>query len=195
VSGTPGCSNLPSTSGYIKVSAGGTTLGYISKNFDRQKSYTYKADIAQALVVSLPSLNPFNTPIDITAVNGPDPAHPLVGAVGGSGGYNFNSGQVGYAYLAGTGHTNANSPPSTSAGKSIQSLGYNAPSESQIWTLSCSLALSAQWTNVDESQPPTSFFYDGAVDFVGLVGDFDKFLQTFPGEDAVLVSLSFVPIS
>lgn len=36
-------------------------------------------------------------------------------------------------------------------------------------------------------QPPTSTFYDPAVDFLGLVGDFDKFVDAFPNENAVKV--------
>lgn len=41
------------------------------------------------------------------------------------------------------------SPPSSSAQISIQSLGYNALSESQIWQLNCKLTLSltTQWTD------------------------------------------------
>jgi hypothetical protein len=106
-----------------------------------------------------------------------------LGAVGGSGGYNFNSGNLGYAYLSGTGHTPANSPPSFSAGHAIQTLGYNAPCESTIWYInSATLALTAQWTNTDGSQPATSIFYSPGVDFLGIIGDFAKFVATFPGE-------------
>jgi len=187
------CVPLTSNTGVISVTklSTGTLLGYIRKTFDNQKSYTY-GPIDNALTVALPSSSPFGSAFDITAVNGPDPSHPLVGAVGGSGGYDFT--KDGYAYLAGTGHTNANSPPST-VGHSIQSLGYDAPSESQFWSIDClTLQLSAQWTNVDGSQPPTSLFYDTAVDFLGLVGDIGKFDSKFPGEGTSLVGFTFVPI-
>ena len=47
----------------------------------------------------------------------------------------------------------ANSPPSFSAGHSIQSLGYNAPAESTIWHVDCLTgAVTGQWTNVDGSK-------------------------------------------
>jgi hypothetical protein len=84
-------------------------------------------------------------------------------------------------------------PPSFLAGHAIQALGYNAPCESTIWSLnSATLALTAQWTNVDGSQPATSIFYSPRVDFLGIIGDFAKFVATFPGEGAYLVKLKFV---
>ena len=75
-----------------------------------------------AQTFSLPLTDFFNTPINITAVYGPWPSQPLLGAVGGLGGYFFGLGQVGfvvvyfcsallliyfstrYAYLAGVMH-------------------------------------------------------------------------------------------
>ena len=76
----------------------GTSKGYISKSFDSQNSYTY-GDLASAQTFSLPPTNYFNTPIDITAVNGPSPSQPLLGAVGGSGGFFFGSGQGGFVIV------------------------------------------------------------------------------------------------
>ena len=71
-------------------------LGYIRQTFDGQRSYTF-GTLANALSVQLASTdsNDVGGAIEIRAVNGPDPAHPFVGAVGGSGGYNFNAGQLG----------------------------------------------------------------------------------------------------
>ena len=40
---------------------------------------------------------------------------------------------------------------------------------------------------VGAAQSLASVFYDDAVDFLGLVGDFAKFESTFPGEGAFLV--------
>lgn len=132
-----------------------------------------------------------STPVfHILAVNGPDAAHPYVGAVGGSAGYYFQPGGLGCAYLVGTGHTNAGSPPSFTAGHSIQSLGYNAPAESMIWSHSGNVLL-AQWTNVDGTANPTQTFHDPAVDFVGLTGDLAAFNATFPNENAFAVTLRF----
>ncbi|KAJ7901167.1 hypothetical protein B0H14DRAFT_3852330 [Mycena olivaceomarginata] len=180
-------------SGVIQISraSDGVPLGYVRNTFDGQKSYTF-GSLANALVVTLPA-SPCSGAFDLVATNGPDAAHTNVGAVGGSGGYDFSSGNLGYAYLAGTGHTNANSPPSSSAGTSIQSLSYNGPSESQIWSLNCDTrAITAQWTNTDSTNPATGLFYDPPVDFLGLIGDFTKFTNTFTGEGAFLVTATFV---
>ncbi|KAJ7618333.1 hypothetical protein DFH06DRAFT_97888 [Mycena polygramma] len=191
------CTVLLVNTGYIKVTRDGNDYAYISKTLDGQKSFTKTATgqlDSTALTVTLP-VSPFGGPFDITAT-GSDPSYTLVGAVGGSGGYNFQPNNLGYAYLAATGHTPANTPPSSTAGTSIQSLGYNGPSESQIWSLDCqTLELTAQWTDSDSSQSPTSFFYDGAVDFLGLVGDTSKFAASFPGEGVVFgLKFFFVPV-
>lgn len=190
------CVPLADGRGTIQVrrASNGNVLGYIRKAFDGQNSYTFSSNVLDALTVKLSSTSISSGAQEISAVAGPDPAHPLIGAVGGSGGYNFNPGQLGYAYLSGTGHTPANSPPSSTAGHSIQSLGYNAPAESTIWFVDClTLDITAQWTNADGSRPATSLFYDPPVDFVGLIGDFNKFVSTFPGEGAYLVTLHFIP--
>lgn len=177
--------------GNIAVYRDASLLGYLSKNYDGQRSYTYSANAANAANALTVQFDTSTTVFDITAVNGPSPAFPFVGAVGGSAGYNFAPGQVGYAYLSGTGHTDAGATPSFSAGHAIQSLGYNAPAESMIWSLIGDV-LSAQWINTDGSAHPTSTFYDPAVDFLGLVGDFSRFVSTFPNEGAYLVTLRFV---
>jgi hypothetical protein len=86
--------SYPLSEGVIQVTStsNGAVLGYISKFYDGQNSFTYST-LANAETFSVPSLTSFNTPIDITGVNGPDASHPLLGAVGGSGGYYFGSGQ------------------------------------------------------------------------------------------------------
>ncbi|KAJ6631024.1 hypothetical protein B0H10DRAFT_704360 [Mycena sp. CBHHK59/15] len=190
------CSPLSNTLGYVQVTkSDGTAAGYISKTFDDQRSYTLTTSLSAALQVILPSLSPFDGPIDILASNGPDAAHPYLGAVGGSGGYTFGPGIGGYSYMSGTGASSPNSPPSSSAGTSIQSLGYNAPSESQIWSIDClTRQISAQWTNTDSSQPATSLFYDPLVDFLGLTSDLDTFNDDFVDEGAYAVTFTFVPL-
>ncbi|KAJ2927503.1 hypothetical protein H1R20_g9579, partial [Candolleomyces eurysporus] len=193
----PRASCIPLSNGagkiQVKRESDGSILGYIRNTFDGQNSYTY-GSLENALKVQLSSTSINAGAIEIVAIDGPDNAHPFVGAVGGSAGYNFNPGQLGYTYLSGTGHTPANSPPSFEAGHSIQSLGYNAPAESTVWTVDCLTgSITGQWTNVDGSQPSTSVFYNPAVDFVGLIGDFNKFVETFPNEGAFLVTLQFIP--
>lgn len=79
----------------VKRVSDGVSLGYISKFYDSQASFTITTNPTAAIQVSLPSISPFGTPIDITVLNGQDPNHVLIGAVGGSAGYHFASGQVG----------------------------------------------------------------------------------------------------
>lgn len=167
----------------VRNAATGAELGYISNAYDAQRTYTY-GSIANALRVTPDVPVQEGVPTQITAINGPDPAHAFLGGVGGSGGYKFASGQVGYAYLSGTGHTTANSPPSSTAGNSIQVLGYNGLSESTIWMFDCtSLAIAAQWTNVDGSQNPTSLMFDPVGNYLALTGDVGALNSAF-GEGA-----------
>jgi hypothetical protein len=173
----------------------GTVLqGYVRKTFDGQNSYTKTSNTADALTVQLPGGAAAAGPFKITTSNGPDPSHNFFGAVGGSGGYNFKANQLGYAYLSGTGNTPAGSPPSFSAGHSIQALGYNAPAESTIYSINCQTRqISAIWVNVDETTSNAQFMYDPSVDFLSIVGDYAKFVSTFPGEGAVIQTLFFDP--
>ncbi|KAJ7601518.1 hypothetical protein DFH06DRAFT_1406830 [Mycena polygramma] len=178
-------SHSPRNTGFIKITRDGNDYGYISKTLDGQKSFTKTATAqldSTALSVTLP-VSPFSGPFDITA-SGSDPSYTLLGAVGGSGGYNFKPNNLGYAYLAPTGHTPANTPPTPR---------LHRP---QDRSLDCqTLELTAQWTDSDSSKSPTSLFYDGAVDFLGLVGDTSKFAASFPGEGAVFgLKFFFVPV-
>ncbi|KAJ7116361.1 hypothetical protein C8R44DRAFT_792296 [Mycena epipterygia] len=187
---------LPSTPGYIKVTKpNGNAVGYISNEFDGQRSYTVTTSQSTALQVTLqPSSSPFGAPFNILAINGPDVAHPYLGAVGASSGYHFSPGQLGSAYLAGTGASPANSPPSSSAGTSMRSLGYKAPGESEIWSMNCrSGVITAQWTNADSSQPATTIFYDPSVNYLGLTSDLGVLNGHF-GEGAYAVKFAFVPL-
>ncbi|KAJ7086066.1 hypothetical protein B0H15DRAFT_845161 [Mycena belliarum] len=167
--------------------------GFISKHFGAQRSYTGTQSKEFALEVNLPS-QPFSGPFNIRVMNGPDSRHLYLGAAGGSSGYYLASGQLGSAYLASTGMTIADSPPSSSTGPSLQALGYTAPAESQIWSMDCKTwGIKAQWTNSDASQPPTTVFYDPAVDFLGITADLDVYNGNF-AEDAFSVTFTFVPL-
>ncbi|KAF8142736.1 hypothetical protein K438DRAFT_1994647 [Mycena galopus ATCC 62051] len=185
---------LCGSSGYIQISRAndGVPLGYVQKTFVPWPVYTHGA-LENALIVRLPA-SCSSGPIDLVATNGPDAVHNNVGAVGGNMGYNFTPGNLGYAYFSGTGHSDANSPPSLSAGTSMQSMGYNGPSESQIWTLDyATRALTAQWTNTDSSNPSTNLYYSGTYRYLGLVGDFNKYVNVFPEDNPILVTATFVP--
>lgn len=188
------CVPIP-TQGVIAISstADGSLKGYLASQFNIQRSYTLTTDLTTAQTFTLPSASPYNIPIDISTDNSPDMSRPLLGAIGGSSGFYLQPGQLGTAYLAGVGHINANSPPSTTVGTSMQLIGYNGSSESQIWMLSCNLDISAQWTNSDGSQPVTTFFYDPQVDYLGLTSDL-AVLDSFFDESALAVTFTFVPI-
>ncbi|KAK7050586.1 hypothetical protein R3P38DRAFT_3608421 [Favolaschia claudopus] len=205
----PRTSPLPCAStGYIKVTLQNApdAIHYLSKTFDAQNSYTITqgdAGLESALRVTLwqndaPITCPYTDLFDILARNGPDATHPWVGAVAGSGGSDFRSGQMGYSYLTGTGQTPANSKPSSTAGSSIQSLGYNGPVESMIWYMGDDLEIMSQWVNDNTHGGqilPSSALYDPTVDFLGTVGDYSKFSQTFASEGPTLAKLTFVPIT
>ncbi|KAJ6536120.1 hypothetical protein B0H19DRAFT_1270919 [Mycena capillaripes] len=152
------------------------------------------SDGEKALVVKLP-VPCRSGAFDLVPTNGPDAVHNNVGAVTGSGGFDFKPGRLGYAYLSGTGHVDANSPPSNSTGTSMQSrLGYTGLAESQVWSLNYSTGgLTAQWTNADSTNSATSLYYARTSNYLGLVGDFDRFVAKFAWEDAFLVTAAFYP--
>ncbi|KAJ7626782.1 hypothetical protein FB45DRAFT_1029183 [Roridomyces roridus] len=102
-----------------------------------------------------------------------------------------------YAFISGVGHTAAGSTPSTTAGTSLEILGYTGPAESSIWTLNChSLEITAQWTNVDGTSPAIdSFVYDSSISSLNIVGDVDKFQKKYPDDGAVAVKFIFIPVA
>ena len=172
--------------GNIAVYTGATLDGYVSDTYDGQNSFTFTSNVASALNVQINTAA--SSPFALLALNPPG-SNPDVGAVGGSGGFYMAPGNVGYAYLSDTSLTPAGSTPSSSATDDIQSLGYNAPSESSIWSLTGNV-LTAHWVNADGSTNPTQTFYDPAVDFLGLVGDLTAFNAQY-GEGAEAVTLVF----
>ncbi|KAJ7039563.1 hypothetical protein C8F04DRAFT_1085704 [Mycena alexandri] len=188
------CGPLSSSWGYIAVTeSDGGFIGYIRQTFNAQQVYTVTTSKSSALEVTLPSTSPYSGPFNILAVNGQDKRHPYLGAVGGESGYHFSHGHSGSAYLSGTGASPANSPPSSSAGTSMQSIGYKGPAESQIWSMDCKTkVITAQWTNTDSSQPETTIFYDAVEKYLGLTSDLDAF--NVGPEDAYGVTFTFVPL-
>ncbi|KAI5464365.1 hypothetical protein BGZ63DRAFT_401320 [Mariannaea sp. PMI_226] len=193
------CPTYPQT-GKIKVyNTDNTLLGYVRNFYDGQRSLTV-GTLAQALEVQLSwdgdaCANPTDISLPMQNLQDADAsAHNHVGLVGGSGGYSFRSGAVGYAYMAGSAYTSPNSPPQY-VGNSIQSLGYNAPSESSVWTFdSSSGALSLKWTNAaggPTAPNPATIAYDPLGDYLFGTGDIDAFNSAF-GEGAYAVSFVFV---
>ena len=158
--------------GTIQVYKGVTLLGYVSDSFDSQNSYTYTANAANALQVEI---DPSTSEFEIQATNTPD-SSPYFGAVGGSGGYYFQSNNWGYAYLAGTSSIAAGPPQS--AVTSLQSLGYNAPAEATLWS-HIGNVLTAQWVNSDSTQNATQIYYDPIVDYIGITGSLAQYNSEF----------------
>jgi len=195
----PPCHWPSSAQGVISVSktTDGSLKGYISKRLGSQNAYTLTTDLKIAQTFAFPLVDYNGAWIDITAVDGgPSPANPLLGAVGGPNGYDFGEAKLAStAYLAAVTHTNYNSPANFSAGTSMQSAGYDGPSESQIWELQCSsLEILAFWTNVDNTQNAPTLFYDPAVDYLGLADDIATFNSAFPNDGAFGVTFRFVPM-
>jgi hypothetical protein len=171
--------------GPVAAYEGSTFLGYVSDIYNNQNTFTYTTKIADALNIEINS----NASTLAGRLLNPPGANLYFGAVGGSGGYYFGPGDSGYAYLSGTSLVPANSPPSSTATNDIQPLGYNAPSESTIWSFSGSQMM-AQWTNVDGTQNPTVIAYDPFLDSFIITGDLKSFNEEF-GDNAVAVTFQF----
>ncbi|CAD6970395.1 unnamed protein product [Tilletia controversa] len=188
----------PAIRGYIQLRkvSDGSVLGLVRVVLDSQKSYTYTPDTsgANALIVSIAAGWKFGSIIDFPTENA-DSQYQQIGAVGGSGGYNFLS-NMGYAYLAPVAHADIGTQTNAHA---INAVGYNAPAESQIWTINEDFSITATWTepqtaNNPQQGVPATIFYDTAVDFVGIVNNLDTFIPVFPGEGAFAVTAHIVPI-
>ncbi|KAJ2913884.1 hypothetical protein MD484_g6542, partial [Candolleomyces efflorescens] len=179
--------------GNIQVKRDGVPIGYIRKTFrsSTSKYFTHGA-LTDALAVEVQcgaSGAQFILPL-----TRPDAQYPYVGAVAGPTS-NLGPESSGYVYLSAVGYTPENSPPSVSAGNSMQSIYSNRPSEATIWHVDCATgAMTAQWTNPSGSQPPNVFFYDESEGFLGMTGDLNEVFLTYGGTSYV-VTLHFVPSS
>ena len=171
--------------GPVAVYEGNTFLGYVSDTYNNQNTFTYTTNIADALNIEINS----SASTFAGLMLNPPGSNSYFGAVGGAISYYFAPGQVGYAYLSGTSLVAANSPPSSTATNDIQSQGYNAPSESTIWSLS-GTQLTAQWTNSDGTQNPTVTAYDPFTNSLIITGDLNAYNFNF-GDNAVAVTLQF----
>jgi len=172
--------------GNITIYQGTTFLGYISDTYDIQDTFTYTANIANALNVQIDAST--GTPFAILELNPPG-ANQYLGAVGGSGGYYFSSGNAGYAYLSGSALVPAGSTPSFSP-DDIRF--YDAPLESTIWSLSGN-TITAQWVNVDNTVVSAQTFYDPNVNYgyIGITDDLSGYNSAY-GEGAYAVTLDFM---
>ncbi|KAJ7922391.1 hypothetical protein B0H13DRAFT_1865767 [Mycena leptocephala] len=153
-------------------------VGYLGTRVNRENAYTVRPRPGAALRLAVPPITSFGVAINLIAANAPDSGHPYLGAV--------DAGQ------GNLGSVRGNSPPSSSAGTSLI-LRRHGGIESQIWTMNCQTReVTAQWTNVDGSQPSTTIFYDPVRNFLGLTGDLQAF-NAAVSEGAFAVTMTFVP--
>ena len=179
--------------GQIAVYDGNSLLGYVSRFYDAQNSYTYTSLLADALEVSL---DPLVSLFAISTLNEPV-SDRYFGAVGGRVSYHMGSGLPGYAYLSGTSLTPAGATPvpPRDAIHDIEVLGYHAPSESTIWRLMGD-ELMAQWVNTDGTLvADTTIFYNGLINVLDLTGDLAAFNAMFPNEKTRRVTFRFTGAS
>ncbi|KAJ7167712.1 hypothetical protein C8R46DRAFT_1269975 [Mycena filopes] len=135
----------PPSPGYIKVTGSNTAVGYLAP-----ASAGYYAPVparSGAQLFTLPSTSAFRRAINIGIASPPDAGQPYLGGAGVAvtGGYDLGFGSPNYANVIYTASHTPGRPADT------------PPLESQIWTLSCTLQITAQWTNSDGSMEPTTF--------------------------------------
>ena len=183
---TPARASLVTGNIAVYNAAGTTLIGYVSDIYDGQDTFTYTTNIANALSVEIDPAA--TTPFAVLEANPPG-SHDYFGAVGGSGGYDFTASGDGYAYLTGSALVAAGSTPAA-ASNDLQVLGYNAPDESSIWSLTGDV-LTGQWVNSDSTVVnPVQTFYDPFVDYLGITGDLSAYNSTF-GDSAQAVTFEF----
>ena len=161
-------------------------LGYVSDTYDAQNSFTYTTNMANALVVDINT--PVSAPFAMLESNPPGPNH-YFGAVGGSGGYYLSPTGAGYTYLSGSALVAAGSPPSSSP-TDINSLGYNGPEETSIWSVDGGNNVTATWINTDSTRQFATIFYDPVVNYIGLTGDLAAYNVAY-GDGAYAVTFDF----
>ncbi|KAJ6568659.1 hypothetical protein B0H19DRAFT_1065472 [Mycena capillaripes] len=170
------CMHLSNNLGILEIRSvsDGNKIGYLGVRFNRQNAYTVHPRPRAALRVAVPPIAPFGVAITLIAANPPDSGHPYLVAVG-NGQESLGLGEAGFAILSGGSSVRGHSPPSSSAGTSLTLNGHGGI-ESQIWTMNCETRrVTAQWTNADGGQPPTTIFYDPIRKFLGLTGDLQAF--------------------
>ncbi|KAJ7500806.1 hypothetical protein B0H11DRAFT_2225192 [Mycena galericulata] len=167
--------------GYIQIAfqANGSVIGYISNTLYSQGAYTLTGSQNSAAQFQwFSTTSPFNGPypiVDLLEVE-QEGGHIFLGAVGSTDGNQLGPGEAGFAYLGRTDQVAANSPAVTGSSSVSQDQSYASVAESTIWSLDCNtLAITAQWTNADDSQPTTTIFYDLWAGFLGLTSDIDAY--------------------
>lgn len=180
-------------SGDIAVynAAGTTLLGYVSKNYDSQNSFTYSSNVATALTFEIDSSA--SAPFAILEQTPPiSSTNDYFAAVGGSGGYDMTPSVDGYAYMTSGSLTASGATPSSTPSPSsddLNELGYNGPEETTIWSHTGQI-LTPQWVNVGGTTYPNVVFYDPVVNYIGITADLSGYNSDY-GDGAVAVTLEF----
>ncbi|KAJ7473688.1 hypothetical protein B0H11DRAFT_2282541 [Mycena galericulata] len=192
-SSTP-CTPLSNNVGMLQIRrlSDGDKIGYVSASFNADNAYTLVGSPAGALHLTVPPAALSGEAINLIAADPPDSRNPYFGGVD-SGSGALVEGEAGFVYLSGTSGVRGNSPPSSSAGTSLTNSINHGGVESQIWTLDCQTKqVTAQWTNSDNSHPPTiTIFYDPVLDFLGLTADLQA-LNSAHSDEAYGVVFTFI---
>ncbi|KZP28607.1 hypothetical protein FIBSPDRAFT_1039369 [Athelia psychrophila] len=164
-------------------------LGYVIENTNNNNHLGY-GDASLAIPVSF-AVDPTATvssQLDIAAVTSYAAAWPLMGGIVGllNTDDDLKSGSSNYAYIQGTTHTPAGSPP-IAASNSYPTV---EDTESGIWSYdSTTGAITAQWVNTDSGLPPTSIMSVAASNALVITGDTTAFAKSFATSTLVTFTL------
>jgi hypothetical protein len=191
-SGTPS----QTLKGHIQVNRAdnGETLGYVSASTIGKYGYRYQP-IESALVVSvsLPVGATTGTELELKVENSDIEKFEYWGAIQGRDNLSsdFSKGSYQYAYLSSTNPTDPLSAPQTVGNAYSTVSGLSRTSESAIWTLDASGALTPKWINSDNSAPAVDIFTQSTALYIG--GDSGSFTARYPSP-VIQLTLKFVAI-
>jgi hypothetical protein len=172
--------NAATFTGYIEVNNSSTFIG---NAFNAFGEYITTTTLANALTVSF---DPSTSVFSITETNNPASASfPFVGAIQGfpDSSPNLGSGNSNFTYLGGTSATALGATPAAGTNSFTSATGISEAIESDIWSISSSDVLTAQWTNTNSSRPTTDIITSTAQgNEVLLTGDPTAFSNSFGSE-------------
>ncbi|KAI9103842.1 hypothetical protein DFS34DRAFT_645891 [Phlyctochytrium arcticum] len=184
--------------GHLRITdSNNNPFGYVDSKTNVFGEFGQTTNFNDRLLVSY-TPSPDGGPINIMHTNSDiSNAFPyLAGVVGYSSGNDLMSGSYNYAYFAGAQEaTLKNTPAQIGLGNSfIAATGVPKGGETQIWAISNTGALSAQWVNTDGGNPATYTMFIGSDDVLTLTGDPAVSKATF-GSSVQSVALTFVQTS
>ncbi|KAI0338818.1 hypothetical protein BDW22DRAFT_677495 [Trametopsis cervina] len=164
--------------------------GYLGRTANEFGEYTYTAERANALSVTLDDCS--GAPFDLLTTNG-FKTFPYLGAIKGfsSDDAELRPGAFNYLYIGGVSQTAPRATPQTVGNSFSGTTGEAEPSESAIWSFASGGGdvLQPQWINPDGSLPRNTLVYVPSRNVFALVGDVPAFEQMF--ENASPVTLVF----